>query len=109
LKEHNKSNKSENTQAVLAQLAKIHERLNCIQESLGQIRKQSESHWSYSLGFSGMAMGAGMVTAGASLSHIPIVLGGAVVFALGIALMLRSQGMLSKSKNKPDEKGIKEQ
>ena len=57
----------------------------------------------------GMAVGAGMVTAGASACNTSLVLSGALVFLLGIAAMLSSPMILRKSRKKSDEKGVKEQ
>ena len=109
MKEHNEINKSEEAPTGETKLLEIEKRLGCIERQLDKIIKQSRFQWIYSIGFGGMAIGAGLVTAGASLSDISIVLGGAVVFVLGITTMLISTMMPSKSKNKPDEKGIKEQ
>jgi len=109
MKEHKEINESEDTQTVAIQLVEIKKRLVAIEKLLKQTQRQSKFQWNYSIGFSGMAIGAGMVMAGASSSNTSFVLYGALVFLLGIAIMLISPIILSKSRKKPDEKGIKEQ
>jgi len=109
MKEHKEINESEDTQTVAIQLVEINKRLVAIEKSLEQIQTESKFQWNYSIGFGGMAVGAGLVTAGASLSDTSLVLSGALVFLLGIATMLTAPMILRKSRKKSDEKGVKEQ
>jgi hypothetical protein len=107
LKEHNESNKSEDTPTPETQLVEIGKRLDHFEQLLKQtqrqveqIHKQGEFQLSYSLGFGGIAVGAGIVTAGASLSDISIVIWGGVVAALGITAILVSRKKATKKVTK---------
>lgn len=96
MEEHNEINKGEDALGGETQLTKIDKRLNHIEELLEGIQRRSHFQWIYSTGFGGMAIGAGMVTAGASSSNTSFVLYGALVFFLGVAIMVISPRMLNK-------------
>jgi len=90
LKGHKETNKSENGPTAETQLVEIEKKLGCMEKRLEQIQRQSRFQWRYSIGFGGMAVGAGMITAGASSSNTSFVPYGVLVFFLGVAVMVIS-------------------
>lgn len=88
MEEHNEINKSEDAPTGETQPVEIEKKLIHIEKLLETIQKQSRFQWVYSMGFGGMAVGAGMVTAGASSSNTSFVVYGAIISLLGIAAIV---------------------
>ena len=99
VKEADRTNESVRDAIQVAQVAEIVARLDSIEERLRESQQLGQRQWIYSIGFGGVATGAGMVTSGASLSNLDIVYGGMFTFFLGFPFMMFSSMKKPRQKN----------
>ena len=111
VKEHNEINKSEDAPTGETQPVEIEKRLDDIEKLLKEVKEaqqRSQVQWTCSIGFGAIAIGIGMVIAGASAvsTHLIVLVGAFVLFA-GIAIMALSP--IGLAKRKLAKKAIKQQ